>query len=224
MWQKIIDGQYRRPSGWLGRWIGRKMEEQHLPENTWTVQVLNPQPTDSILEIGFGTGIAIEQVAQHVTDGFVAGIDFSRTMVDVAKKRNHAGVKSGKVDLRYADVVQIPFADATFDKAYSIHSIYFWQQPLIALKEICRVLKADGTLILTILPKEKWNINNPEQVVGTPECTPYSAHELETVLTQAGFNRIRVEADPQNRSHSNYSVIAQKAEIKSIHPTAESSS
>ena len=210
MWQKIIDGQYRRPSGLLGRWIGRKMEQQHLPENTWTVQVLNPQSEDTILEIGFGPGIAIEQVAKHVTKGLVAGIDFSHTMVDVARKRNQASIESGKVDLRYADVVQIPFAGATFDKAYSIHSIYFWQQPLLALREINRVLKTDGTLILTILPKEKWNINNPEQVVGTPECTPYSAHELETLLTQAGFNRIRVEADPENRSHSNYSVVAQK--------------
>jgi ubiquinone/menaquinone biosynthesis C-methylase UbiE len=211
MWQKIIDGQYRRPSGILGRWVGRKMVQQHLPENTWTVQVVNPQPNDVILEIGFGPGIAITQVAQRVTDGLVAGIDFSQTMVNVAKKRNQSGAKSGIVDLRYADVVKIPFADATFDKAYSIHSIYFWQKPLVALQEIHRVMKVDGTLILTILPREKWNIDNPEQVVGTPECTPYSAQELETLLNQTGFNRVRVEADPENRSNSNYSVIACKA-------------
>jgi ubiquinone/menaquinone biosynthesis C-methylase UbiE len=201
MLQKIIDSQYRRPSGLLGRWIGRKMMEQHLPENVWTVEVLDPQPEDKILEIGFGPGIAIEQVAYHVTQGLVAGIDFSYTMVSVAKQRNAAAVHSGRVDLRYADVVQIPFADATFDKAYSIHSIYFWQQPLQALREIHRVLKAGGTLILTILPKEKWNISNPEMVVGTPECTPYSAKDLETLLQQAGFNQVRVESDPENKSN-----------------------
>jgi SAM-dependent methyltransferase len=210
MLQKIIDRQYRRPSGLLGRWIGRKMMEQHLPENIWTVEVLNPQPEDKILEIGFGPGIAIEQVAYHVTNGLVAGIDFSQTMVSVAKQRNAAAVRSGRVDLRYGDVVQIPFANATFNKAYSIHSIYFWQQPLPALREIYRVLKVGGTLILTILPKEKWNINNPEMVVGTPECTPYSAKDLETLLQQAGFNQVRVEADPENKSNSNYSVVATK--------------
>src|SRR5687768_4642878 len=210
MFQKIIDSQYRRPSGLFGRWIGRKMLEQHLPENIWTVEVLKPQPEDKILEIGFGPGIAIQQVAYYVTQGLVAGIDFSQTMVSVAKQHNAAAVRSGLVDLRYADVIQIPFANATFNKAYSIHSIYFWQQPLPALREIHRVLKVGGTLILTILPKEKWNINHPEMVVGTPECTPYSAKDLETLLQQAGFNQVRVEADPENKSNSNYSVVATK--------------
>src|SRR5262245_59199902 len=108
MFQKIIDSQYRRPSGLLGRWIGRKMMEQHLPENIWTVEILNPQPEDKILEIGFGPGIAVEQVAYRVTKGLVAGIDFSQTMVSVAKQRNAAAVRSGLVDLRHADVLQIP--------------------------------------------------------------------------------------------------------------------
>jgi ribosomal protein S18 acetylase RimI-like enzyme len=41
MWQKYIDGQYRKPSGIVGRWIGRKMARQHQPENLWTVNLLN---------------------------------------------------------------------------------------------------------------------------------------------------------------------------------------
>ncbi len=126
MFRKYIDGQYRRPTGIVGWWIGRKMAEQHQPENLWTVQLLNLQPGDHVLEIGFGPGFAVQKVAEHLTSGEVGGVDFSRAMVDTAKRRNAAAVRAGKVDLRLGDAAHIPFEDNCFDKAYSIHSIYFW--------------------------------------------------------------------------------------------------
>jgi protein-L-isoaspartate O-methyltransferase len=59
MFARYIAGQYRRPTGLIGRWIGQKMVEQHRAENLWTVALLDVQPADRILEIGFGGGFAI---------------------------------------------------------------------------------------------------------------------------------------------------------------------
>ena len=209
MWQKYIDGQYRQPSGAIGRWIGGKMARQHRPENLWTVSLLDVQPADHVLEIGFGPGIAVEEVARRASRGLVAGIDFSRTMVAAAKRRNRANVRAGNVDLRCGDAAQLPFSDAAFDKAFSIHSIYFWRDPLAVIREIRRVLKPNGLLILTVLPKEKWNPENPD-AAGTPECKPYSGAELQALLAAAGFAESRMEADPQHLSASNFSVIGRK--------------
>ncbi|HYP40479.1 MAG TPA: hypothetical protein VEX13_08960 [Chloroflexia bacterium] len=69
--QKDLDSQYRKPSGALGRKIGREMARDHFPENLWTIAQLNPQPSDHILEIGFGSGIATEELLKHVTTGEV---------------------------------------------------------------------------------------------------------------------------------------------------------
>lgn len=207
MWQKYIDGQYRQPTGPVGRWIGSKMARQHQPENRWTVNLLEVQPTNHILEVGFGPGIAIEQVASRAA--LVAGIDFSRTMVAAAKRRNAAAIRAGKVDLRYGDAASLPFSNEAFDKAYSIHSIYFWPDPLKALGEIYRVLKPGGLLALTVLPKEKWNPENPE-LAGTPECKPYYGEELKTMLGKVGFSSLRIEADPNPNVPSNYSVVGHK--------------
>jgi len=207
MWQKYIDGQYRKPSGIVGRWIGRKMARQHQPENLWTVNLLNVQPTDHILEIGFGPGFAVEQVARRASR--VCGVDFSPTMVAAASARNAAAIRAGKVDLRQGDAAHIPFEDATFDKAYSIHCVYFWPDPLMALREIHRVLKPGGLLILTVLPKEKWNPENPE-LAGTPECTPYSGDDLQRMLGSAGFTDMRITADTHPAHASNYSVAGRK--------------
>jgi ubiquinone/menaquinone biosynthesis C-methylase UbiE len=127
-------------------------------------------------------------------------------MVAAARKRNAVGIRTGKVDLRYGDAAHLPFADSTFDKAFSIHSIYFWPDPIAVLTGIYRVLKPNGMLVLTVLPKEKWNPDNPN-LAGTPECKPYSGEELKDLLTKAGFHDLKIESDPNPATPSNYSII-----------------
>ena len=208
MFQKFIDGQYRRPTGLVGRWVGNKMVQQHQPENLWTVDRLAIQPTDHILEVGFGPGFAIQEVAKRITTGYVAGVDFSNVMVNAASKRNAEAIKVGRVHLQFGDAAALPFEDSTFDKAYSIHSIYFWPQPARALKELARILKPGGILVITILPKEKWGGRDPSVPVDTPECIPYFGTELEQLMRETGFGTTRIEQDTNNQCASNYSVIA----------------
>lgn len=198
-----IDHHYRRPSGFVGQLIGNSMAQQHVAENDWTVSLLKVQPTDTILEVGFGPGIAIQRVAALTTQGHVAGIDFSRTMVAAASRRNKQAMKAGHVSLHYGDVINLPFASQSFDKVFSIHSLYFWPDAQQALKEIQRVLKPGGTLALTILPKEKW----PNEGADATLCTVYSADELATVLTRLGFVRIHSERPPATLSVREICVI-----------------
>jgi ubiquinone/menaquinone biosynthesis C-methylase UbiE len=210
--QQDLDRQYRKPSGALGRKIGREMARDHLPENLWTITQLNPQPADYILEIGFGPGIAIEELLKHVTTGMVAGIDHSETMVAEASERNALAIKAGRADLRYGDAAELPFAEASFDKAFSIHAIYFWARPRQALRELRRVLKPGGLLVITMLPKDKWPPNPPGSPLeyGTAECTPYLGVEVEQMMAEAGFSNTRIEADHESERFSRFSVIGVK--------------
>lgn len=184
-----IDQHYRRPSGLVGQIIGNNMAQQHVPENDWTVSLLDVQPTDHILEIGFGPGIAIERVAALASEGHVAGVDFSRAMVTAASQRTRQAMKAGRVTLHYGDVVSLPFASQSFDKVFSIHSLYFWPDTQHALREIHRIMKPGGMLVLTILPKEKW----PNEGADATLCTVYSADALAQLLTASGFVRIHIE-------------------------------
>jgi ubiquinone/menaquinone biosynthesis C-methylase UbiE len=207
MLQKYIDGQYRRPSGLVGRWIGERMVRDHQPENLWTVALLHTQPTDCILELGCGAGFAVQELARIVTHGRVVGIDASATMVRAARRRNAQAVAQGRVALQRGDAANLPFAHAAFDNVFSIHSIYFWPQPLRALEAAHRVLKPGGTCTLTVLPKERWNEHDPDMPVGTPECRPYTGAEIARMLVEAGFSSTQIHADPDRTRRSNYSVV-----------------
>lgn len=210
MFQKYISQQYRRPSGIVGRWIGQKMAEQHRPENLWTVRLLDVQPNDKLLEIGFGPGFAVQQVAQSLTNGLIAGIDFSQTMVSTATRRNTKAVQEGRADLRYGDVTALPFADNFFDKAFSINSIYFWTDLPAALLELWRVIKPGGTLILTFLPLERWNSEKYGTPTPTPEFQPYASEQIKKALITAGFTHSMIKADSDLEKGSSYSVIGRK--------------
>ncbi len=184
-----IVNNYRRPSGFFGRIAGSRMAQQHEPENTWTVSLLDVQPRDNILEIGFGAGTTIQQIASLATEGHVAGVDFSRTMVGAARKRNASAVKAERVELRYGDAATLPFTNDTFDKVVSIHSLYFWPEPIKAFAEILRVLKPGGRVVLTLLPKERW----PGNGESTEECRVYRGEDIANMLSEVGFTSTRIE-------------------------------
>ncbi len=208
MLQKLLDlnAQYRCPTGLIGRWVGNKMADQHRSENLWTIQHLNLQPTDKLLEVGFGPGFAIQEIVPMLTTGSIAGVDFSQTMVNSANRRNAQAVKAGRVDVRYAEVTHIPFADRSFDKVFSINSIYFWLDLRAAFTELHRVLKPAGSLTITFLPSERWD-STP---TATDDFKPYSSIEVQALLSQAGFTNIQIAADPNLQNRSNYSLIGQK--------------
>jgi ubiquinone/menaquinone biosynthesis C-methylase UbiE len=210
-----LDAQYRRPFGEVGRRVGEDMARNHLPENLWTIAQLNPQLDDHIVEIGFGPGVAIEELLKRIRRGYVAGVDFSEMMVAEARRRNAEAIQAGRADLRYADAEHLPFADASFDKAFSIHSIYFWPHPVAVLKELQRVLKPGGLLVITMLPKERWPANARGSTLeyGTPECTPYFASEVEWMMREAGFGTTHVVVDDTaaaGANLSNFSVLGTK--------------
>ena len=80
----------------------------------------------------------------------ISGVDFSQAMVEQAKQKFKPEIESGKVSLEVADVRELQFDDNTFDKICTVNTIYFWNEPLLSLQEIKRVLKNDGKLVVGI--------------------------------------------------------------------------
>lgn len=78
---KSIVAQFRQPTGPSVRLVGALMARKNRERITWAVSLLDIQSTDHVLEVGFGPGVAIEQVARFARAGFVAGVDHSAIMV-----------------------------------------------------------------------------------------------------------------------------------------------
>jgi len=191
---RFVWGQFRKPSGLFGWFIGNGMARGNEYDASWTVSLLDIQPESRVLEIGFGPGVSTQYASEKASKGFVAGIDHSETMVQAARRRNATAIQAGRVDLKQGDVSSLPYPDESFDKVFSIHSIYFWANPADCLKELRRVLKPGGLLAITIKPKDKW----AEELRRESSLkTLYFGTDIARMFTTAGFRDVRVEVCPE---------------------------
>jgi len=112
------------------------------PRLTAAVELLDVQPSDDILEIGCGPGVAAALVAEKA--GSLVAIDRSATAITRAKARS-----AGNTRFLQADLANLPGHDATFDKAFAVNVNVFWTGPADAeLATLTRVLRPGGRLLL----------------------------------------------------------------------------
>ena len=86
----------------------------------------------------------------------------------------------------------LPFPDGTFDKVYGIHVLYFWPQPRGQLREIRRVLKPGGRIVLG------FHARSDERAADfRPSIYRfYELEEVESLLEDCGFLAVAAEISP----------------------------
>ena len=163
------------------------------------VQALNPQATERLLEIGFGTGQCLLEFAQQVgSDGWVCGIDLSEGMAAVAHERISTAGLGDRVSLLLGDAVELPFADHSFDAIFASFTLELFDTPDIprVLQQCTRILRPGGRLATVTLVKtdqpgfaerlyEWFHARMPVAV----DCRPIWA---QPVIEQAGFDIVEV--------------------------------
>jgi ubiquinone/menaquinone biosynthesis C-methylase UbiE len=178
--------QFGHPRGIAGRVVGWVMAHRRSNQqrNRWVVSLLDVQPTDRLLEIGFGPGVAIAELAGRATRGRVYGIDHSEVMLQQAGRRNAAAIRAHRVHLAHASVDQLPSFDDPLDAVLAVNSVGFWPAPVERLRQLRRLLRPGGRIALATQPRCPG---------ATRTTTARAAQDLQDLLTQAGFSQVRAE-------------------------------
>lgn len=179
-----LAAQLRHPSGEAGLQIGEWMNRGNVHINLDTVEILNAAAGDTILEIGMGNGFFVKNILQKHGSIKYTGADFSEVMVAEAKRINTEWINNGQANFVLADATALPFADAGFNKIFTINTIYFWEDTVTILAELKRVLQPKGKLIITLRPKRQMT-NYPFTKYG---FTMYSKEEVEQLLIKNGYS------------------------------------
>ncbi|MBL8186423.1 MAG: class I SAM-dependent methyltransferase [Acidobacteria bacterium] len=179
--------QFACPQGRLGWVVGHVMAIKNAPMIRFGVEMLDVQPEDQVLEIGFGHGRGIQLLAQYAKRGFVAGIDISDVMVRQAARRNHEKIRSGYIELSQASVSAIPYEYARFNKVLAVNNYQFWPNAEPNLVEIQRVLDDNGLLVLCL------RLKAPQTML---QMVPgYSMDEVEEIaglVRWVGFRDVQI--------------------------------
>jgi ubiquinone/menaquinone biosynthesis C-methylase UbiE len=187
--RRALAHQLARPSGLPGRFMGRTLDRVNSRVNQIALDQLSLDPGDRLLDVGFGGGLLMREALARVPGIFVTGIDVSHPMLARAEKLFRDGIRSGRVEIREADVAAIPYADGRFDKAAAINTMHFWSRPGLGLSELRRVLVPGGLLVIAVRPRDFL-----ERIRFTKYgYVAYDTAELERLLRTAGFESIGID-------------------------------
>ncbi len=182
---------YNRLSRWYDM-VGGQSEKRYRSEG---LRLLDVQPGERVLEIGYGTGHVIVALARRVGgEGRVYGIDISDGMLGVATARvSEAGLED-RVELIRGDAMELPYDEDSLDAVFMSFTLELFDNPGIpvVLGQCLRVLKPGGRMVVvsmsacgtegTVMKLYKWAHRNIPSLF---DCRPIYARKA---LEDAGFH------------------------------------
>ncbi len=181
--------QLRKPSGAGGKEVGEQMNIGNKTICLNSYKVLNPKPHSLVLEIGMGNGYFIKDLlAIEATLNYI-GLDFSQTMIDEATRLNQEYIHLEKVSFVNGSIENLPFDNNSIEYITTTNTVYFWPNLPENLKELYRVLKPNGKVLIAYRPKEVMD----KIELSKYGFTKYTKQEIEQSLCLGGFQEIETE-------------------------------
>jgi ubiquinone/menaquinone biosynthesis C-methylase UbiE len=193
---KTIGKQLQHPRGLFGKILFTWMTRKTIAHAQWTADLLDVQPDDDVLEIGFGNGSNIKLLLERAVRGTVTGAEISETAIEMASKKNAKAISEGKVKLHLASGNTLPFKDEGFDKVCTVATAYVIEEPGAVFKEMYRVLKPIGRAAVTFPIRENFMQFKPAQTEG---FYLHKLSDLETAFRSAGFVNCKTERNDRVR-------------------------
>ena len=166
----------------------------------------NINKNEKVLDIGCGGGITSFEASKLVgKDGYVLGADISEILLDLAKK-NYSNIEN--LEFKYCDVQNYKFKKNIFSKVISRFGVMFFENPIVAFKNIYNSIQDGGSLHFVcwtnVLENEFFTAAaniiikhlNKEfpQVTRAPGPFAFSEKKyVKQILNASGFKNIKVD-------------------------------
>jgi ubiquinone/menaquinone biosynthesis C-methylase UbiE len=187
--------QCQKPSGLLGRFTLWRMNASHSKLTDWGLAHISVEKHYTILDVGCGGGRTVSKLATMATQGKVYGVDYSEESVAATKQINAQSMESGSVEVRLGSVSRLPFPDGMFDLITAVETHFWWPNLSTDMREIFRVLKPGGKLILIaeIYKGANTTVSKlAEKFAKQSGMTLLSANEHRELFANAGYSDIQV--------------------------------
>ncbi|TGN23637.1 class I SAM-dependent methyltransferase [Empedobacter tilapiae] len=187
------------PNGDEGIEVGEQMSESNFGMTKMTIDHLQLQNQEQILELGHGNCKHLPYVLNQAKSLEYIGLELSQVMKNSAIMNNSDYLNA---NIRFEIIMdeRIHFYEKRFDKIFTVNTIYFWKNPKLFLSEIYRVLKFEGKFALAFAKKEfmqtlpftqfGFNLYTEDEVIKLLKSAKFSIEDTKTfsesVISKAG--------------------------------------
>lgn len=156
------------------------------------VQAMAPSADACILDLGCGTGQLAARLAERVPRGSVLGVDPAEEMIRVARRQHRH-----RKNLRFAvgSSEAIPADAGVFDVVASTISFHHWARPVDSLRDIARVLRPNGRVLILDLCRDNLFMAGLDQLqrwLQPSHAGIASTTEMRRYCSRAGFRRLQI--------------------------------
>jgi ubiquinone/menaquinone biosynthesis C-methylase UbiE len=202
VFKRVIGRHLKCPSGFIApRLLGFIWNRRNAALNDSALVRLQPNRNDRILDVGFGGGYLLAKLVAAAAAGHVSGVDVSTAMVARCRRRLGRWIQAGDLDLQCAPVDSLPYPDGHFTKVASVNSLFFWPDVEQGAREIRRVLKANGLLVLAYTCKQDLE----KRGLSCHGVRSFRDDEVTRTLEESGFREVVVERERDK--YRDYSVV-----------------
>lgn len=149
-----LAAQLRCPTGADAAEVAGRMNEANRALNHKCIDLLQLAAAERVLEIGPANGAFVTDIVGAAEGIAYTGLDWSADMVAEAQRNNSRAVSSGAARFLRGSSDNLPFAEDHFDKILTVHTLYFWENPVRHLAEIRRTLKPRGRFCIAFGDRE----------------------------------------------------------------------
>ena len=190
---------HRRPSGRLGRQVAESMNTHHRPLREWGLGLEGFPARGRILEVACGGGMTARALLREKGVSSLVGFDLSEEMARFSRRINQEDVGTARAAFLTANVSSLPFADCSFDGAVAFETTYFWPGLVRGLRELVRVLRPEGRLlIVNELYRYPGLSQEEEKVVKLLEMEVLTPNEYRDRLKAAGWENVSLTLHPEH--------------------------
>ncbi|AEF82453.1 class I SAM-dependent methyltransferase [Leadbettera azotonutricia] len=205
---RYVGKNFGNPNG-IGGKISTKIMNV-INQKQYKTVLENIESKDTVLDIGFGNGYLIEKLFKN-KNPIIYGIEISKDMLEKVKERNVGKIGNGSLKLSLEDISKTSFRSDTFDKVYTVNTVYFWKEPDKCFTEIKRILKQNGVFLNVIYTKEYL-----DKIVYTKYgFNKFSLEELEQLTVENGMNLIKTIEIQKNKSYCIISGMGRSISLES---------
>lgn len=174
--RRASTSQCQKPRGWVGRFVLWSMNRRHSKVTDWGLAHVQINASDTILDVGCGGGRTVAKLADAAPTGIVYGIV-----------------------VQLASASELPFGDHTFDLVTAVETHFWWQDIGAGMREIFRVLKRGGRLVLVA---EFYNggkyAKYADRIARYTTMAVLDVGQHKALFDAAGFVDVRIDERPVN--------------------------
>jgi ubiquinone/menaquinone biosynthesis C-methylase UbiE len=157
---------------------------------TFLMEYLHLEGHETILDVACGTGELEKMLVATYPQTKIVGVDISTQMLEIARSKF---VDRSNIKFIQASAISLPFPNDSFDIVVTASAFHYFENPIVALQEIRRVLKSSGKAVILDWCRDFWSCQVLDIILKLFDPayrTCYTQAELHNFLNETNFDVI----------------------------------